>query len=103
MADPEPLLQEPAPAAPPDEAARRRRSALVIVFLVVFIDLLGFGIVLPVLPIIADVYLEQIVPGGKDAPLTGAARTVGGRAGKFPPSCNAYSLTPPGGPLMLNE
>lgn len=35
----------------------RRKSALFIVFLVVFIDLLGFGIVLPLLPRIADDYL----------------------------------------------
>jgi MFS family permease len=33
------------------------RSALFIVFLVVFIDLLGFGIVLPLLPLYAGVYL----------------------------------------------
>src|SRR5215204_1551217 len=34
------------------------RSALLIVFLVVFIDLLGFGIVLPLLPRYADRLLE---------------------------------------------
>jgi MFS family permease len=41
------------------------RSALLIVFLVVFIDLLGFGIVLPLLPRIGDEYVEAIVAGGK--------------------------------------
>jgi len=40
-------------------AAKARRSALLIVFLVVFIDLLGFGIVLPLLPLYADVYLAD--------------------------------------------
>ena len=40
----------PPPAAPP-------RSALLIIFLVVVIDLLGFAIVLPLLPRIAKVYL----------------------------------------------
>ncbi len=33
------------------------RSALLVVFLVVFIDLLGFGIVLPLMPLYADLYL----------------------------------------------
>ena len=47
------------------------RSALLIVFLVVFIDLLGFGIVLPLLPRFADEYVGTIVPGGKDTPLGG--------------------------------
>jgi MFS family permease len=41
---------------------RSRRSALFIVFLVVFIDLLGFGIVLPLLPRIAETYAKQIFP-----------------------------------------
>lgn len=53
------------PAAPPQAGASSNRSALLIVFLVVFIDLLGFGIVLPMLPRIAEVYVEQIVPGQK--------------------------------------
>src|SRR5262249_27134858 len=43
----------------PDDAVRGRRSALLIVFLVVFIDLLGFGIVLPLLPLYAN---ELLVP-----------------------------------------
>jgi MFS transporter, DHA1 family, tetracycline resistance protein len=42
--------------APPQTAAPR--SALLIVFLVVVIDLLGFAIVLPLLPRIASTYLE---------------------------------------------
>src|ERR1700694_4719653 len=52
-------------AAPaPDAAAVSNRSALLIVFLVVFIDLLGFGIVLPMLPRIAEQYAEVILPAG---------------------------------------
>ena len=35
-----------------------------IVWLVVFIDLLGFGIVLPVMPRQAELYLSDLFPGG---------------------------------------
>ena len=38
------------------------RSALFIVFLVVFIDLLGFGIVIPLLPICAEDLLMPLFP-----------------------------------------
>jgi MFS family permease len=50
-----------APVAPPpaDGATATNRSAMFIVFLVVFIDLLGFGIVLPLLPLYGD---ELLVP-----------------------------------------
>ncbi|MBI3823214.1 MAG: MFS transporter [Planctomycetes bacterium] len=41
---------------------RSNRSAMMIVFLVVFIDLLGFGIVLPILAVIADSYVKRVVP-----------------------------------------
>lgn len=47
------------------------RSALMIVFLVVFIDLLGFGIVLPLMPRIAETYVEQVLGPGRPE-LTGA-------------------------------
>src|SRR5262249_26010459 len=47
----------------PDAEARARRSALLIVFLVVFIDLLGFGIVLPYMPLYAQELLEPLLPG----------------------------------------
>jgi MFS family permease len=60
----------PTPAAPPHGAAPR--SALLIVFLVVFIDLLGFGIVLPLLPLYGDHYVAALIPGGKDAKAGGA-------------------------------
>ncbi len=39
--------------------SKETRSALMIVFLVTFIDLLGFGIVLPLLPRYADDYIPQ--------------------------------------------
>jgi MFS family permease len=51
---------DPAAPLPPDTATR---SALVIVFLVVFIDLLGFGIVLPLLPLYAQDLLLPLFPG----------------------------------------
>lgn len=46
---------EPTPASPSPP-----RAALLVVFLTVFIDLLGFGIVLPVLPRQAEPYLEAL-------------------------------------------
>src|SRR5262249_3928499 len=58
--------------APGPAPAGSNRSALLIVFLVVFIDLLGFGIVLPVLPVIGDEYVGAILPGGRQNPLSGA-------------------------------
>ncbi len=62
---------EPAPvAAEPTSPAARK--AMFIVFLVVFIDLLGFGIVLPLLPLYGDRYVAQLIPGGKEAPAGGA-------------------------------
>jgi MFS family permease len=51
--------------APAETAAPSNRSALLIVFLVVFIDLLGFGIVLPLLPVIGDSYVNQLITGGQ--------------------------------------
>lgn len=55
----------PEPVSPPGQpGTSTNRSALSIVFLVVFIDLLGFGIVLPLLPRIADDYVKQLVPEG---------------------------------------
>src|SRR5438552_12091748 len=57
------------PAPPP---AQSNRSALLIVFLVVFIDLLGFGIVLPLLPRIGEQYLGAVIPGGTENRLGGA-------------------------------
>src|SRR5436853_1568434 len=51
MQDPEPIASPTVPPPVAAEAPPAIRSALLIVFLVVFIDLLGFGIVLPLLPL----------------------------------------------------
>lgn len=48
-------------SATPLAAEKSNRSALFIVFLVVFIDLLGFGIVLPLLPVIGDEYVTRVL------------------------------------------
>src|SRR2546422_2518443 len=64
------MNQSPAITETPPTPASR--SALLIVFLVVFIDLLGFGIVLPLLPRFADTYVAEIIPGGKENRLGGA-------------------------------
>jgi DHA1 family tetracycline resistance protein-like MFS transporter len=53
-------------ATPDQPPASSNRSALLTVFLVVFIDLLGFGIVLPLLPLYADELLRPIFPGGEN-------------------------------------
>ncbi len=44
---------------------------MMIVFLVVFIDLLGFGIVLPLLPRIAESYVQRVFPKVGEAPVQG--------------------------------
>jgi MFS transporter, DHA1 family, tetracycline resistance protein len=63
----EPGLQTESSVAP----ARSSRSALLIVFLVVFIDLLGFGIVLPLLPLYATDILTPLFPGDAQRVLRG--------------------------------
>lgn len=60
------------PPAANEAPATSHRSALLIVFVVVFIDLLGFGIVLPLLPRFGDAYVEVLIPGGKANRLGGA-------------------------------
>lgn len=52
-----------APSITPAPDEHSRRTAMFIVFMVVFIDLLGFGIVLPLLPLYADELLEPLFPG----------------------------------------
>ncbi len=79
MADADPPLIEPMQTPSVEEPAsptgdRSHRSALFIVFLVVFIDLLGFGIVLPLLPLFATELLEPLYPG--DAWVTKVLRGV---------------------------
>src|SRR5262245_24890609 len=61
-----------APAA--DAEARSRRKAMLIVVLVMFIDLLGFGIVLPLLPRYGDAFLKPVLGeehAGLEGPLLG--------------------------------
>lgn len=60
----------PSSSAPANRSASR--SALTIVFLVVFIDLLGFGIVIPLLSRYGERYVNVVIEGGKKAPLGGA-------------------------------
>lgn len=50
------MSDSPPPVVPP----KPTKGALLIVWLVVFIDLLGFGIVLPVMPRQAEPYLEHL-------------------------------------------
>jgi MFS family permease len=47
------------------------RAALITVFLVVFIDLLGFGIVLPLLPLYADDLFGPLLPAKLHGPMLG--------------------------------
>ncbi len=49
-------------------SARPSRSALSIVFLVVFIDLLGFGLILPLLPRIADEFVRPMLASSGSDP-----------------------------------
>ncbi|TMQ33469.1 MAG: MFS transporter, partial [Planctomycetota bacterium] len=53
----------PTTATAPALDPRANRSALLIVFLVMFIDLLGFGIVLPLLPRYGREILDPLYPG----------------------------------------
>ncbi len=43
----------PSPAAPPDPASPPPRGALLILFMIVFADLMGFGLIIPLLPFYA--------------------------------------------------
>jgi MFS family permease len=67
MPDPAAIQTHPSadsnlPPSPEAATAASNRSALVIVFLVVFIDLLGFGIVLPLLPLFGRGYIQDLLP-----------------------------------------
>src|SRR5215831_14252320 len=46
-----------------DTQASSRRKAMLIVVLVMFIDLLGFGIVLPLLPRYGKEFIQPLFPG----------------------------------------
>jgi DHA1 family tetracycline resistance protein-like MFS transporter len=63
-------------ATTPDTASaaasgRSPRAALFIVFLVVVVDLLGFGIVLPLLPIFGKKYVSAVLPGSEQTWISG--------------------------------
>src|SRR3954468_23977616 len=75
------VTPEPPALTVPAAPAPGARAALFIVFLVVFIDLLGFGIVLPLLPLYATDLLEPLFPGEPGRVLRGA--TLGGRMASF--------------------
>jgi MFS family permease len=62
MANLEPDTHAAVQAADAGATAPSARSAMLIVFLVVFIDLLGFGIVLPLLPRISKSYVSIALP-----------------------------------------
>jgi DHA1 family tetracycline resistance protein-like MFS transporter len=59
-------------SAPAPPAAKSNRSAMMIVFFVVIIDLLGFGIVLPILPRTGEEYLLPIFEGADLKAVRGA-------------------------------
>jgi len=62
----EPQVTPPA-GGPPARTDGPPKAALLIAFVVVFIDLLGFGIVLPIMPRLAETYLTGITPEGQGA------------------------------------
>jgi MFS family permease len=67
MPDPSMQTQPTSPAfSPSDPPTRSGKSALAIVFLVVFIDLLGFGIVIPLLPRYGDRYVKALLPSAAE-------------------------------------
>src|SRR5262249_39027298 len=59
------------PTAARNDSPTGHRSTLLIVFLVVFVDLLGFGIVLPLLPLYAVDFLQPLLPGEEQRPIRG--------------------------------
>jgi MFS family permease len=59
-------VESPSPTAPENPMpGQAPRGALVTIFLVVVIDLLGFGIVLPLLPRFGERYVEAVFGGAK--------------------------------------
>lgn len=68
---PAPETPDPAASLPEPATGASNRAALTIVFLVVFIDLLGFGIVIPLLPLYASDVLIPLFPGDSQRPLHG--------------------------------
>jgi DHA1 family tetracycline resistance protein-like MFS transporter len=63
---------ETAPSADSDPAKiDGKRGSLLVIFLTVFIDLLGFGLVLPLLPIYAKEFFTDAIPQSQQAMLLG--------------------------------
>ncbi|HTU19367.1 MAG TPA: MFS transporter [Gemmataceae bacterium] len=91
---PDPSIQtQPTSAAiapPSTPPSRSGKSALMIVFLVVFIDLLGFGIVLPLLPRYGDYYVKELLPS--PAGVEGESRAAGAVLGLLMASFSAMQL-----------
>jgi DHA1 family tetracycline resistance protein-like MFS transporter len=58
------------------KSERERKSALLIVFLVVFIDLLGFGIVLPLLPLYGEEFIGPLLTGDLQSPVNRAIHGI---------------------------
>jgi DHA1 family tetracycline resistance protein-like MFS transporter len=81
---PDPAL----PASPPP--SRSGKSALTIVFLVVFIDLLGFGIVIPLLPRYGDRYVKVLLPSAGES--GGESRAAGAVLGLLMASFSAMQF-----------
>ncbi len=85
------LVPQPAsPQAPPAPGTRAAKSALMIVFLVVFIDLLGFGIVIPLLPRYGDRYVKALLPSA--AEVGGESRAAGAVLGLLMASFSAMQF-----------
>ena len=92
MADPS--IQTQPSASTPDfsptpPASKADRSALTIVFLVVFIDLLGFGIVIPLLPRYGDRYVKALLPAAEAG---GESRAAGAVLGLLMASFSAMQF-----------
>src|SRR5262245_3510481 len=58
-------------------APKSNRSAMMTVFLIVVVDLLGFGIVLPILPITGREYLTPLFPGDDEAAMATRGAMIG--------------------------
>ena len=90
---PDPSIQTEATSpsfTPPTPPGRSGKSALMIVFLVVFIDLLGFGIVLPLLPRYGDRYVKVLLPSGGEP--GGESRAAGAVLGLLMASFSAMQF-----------
>lgn len=91
---PEPSLStESALVSPPTHPKRSgAKSALAIVFLVVFIDLLGFGIVIPLLPRYGDRYVKVLLPSDAANAVESESRASGAVLGLLMASFSAMQF-----------